>query len=129
MYEQVLEAVQEIALAQAAPFTEIVFGAMPQDNGLAMYLAPSAVVSRMYDRGGLARVAITLNGKHTDQRVLVAALGRVHTALTKATGYPSGDDWKILGIETAAAPNYVDTENEQYMYSSTLIALVEMKGV
>lgn len=130
MFDVVLESVKTMAVLHAAPFTEITFGAMPEDNALSMYLAPSNYRARTYDRGGIVGVAISLNGKHSDQKILVAAMSEIHKGLSQATEYAEDGAWKILNIESTTPPSYVDTEeNRQYMYASTLTVVVELKGV
>ena len=129
MYEQVLESVNAMAVLYASPFTAIEIGSMPVDNGLAMHLAPSVYRMRTYDRGGVVGVTIGLNGKHEDQETHVAAMSEIHKRLSQAATYAENGAWKILNIESTMPPSYVDMElNRQYMYASTLTAVVELKG-
>lgn len=132
MYGEIFQAVKRLALEHAAPYTAISTGAMPEENGLAMYLGPGAPLERHLDRGGTYDVTIALNGKNSDQQAVVTALSGIHFALSQMRNYPQTDRWQIASIETQAAPNYLDREDSntrQWLYGSSLRVYFYVKGV
>jgi hypothetical protein len=131
MYDEVFQAVRTLALAYAAPYTAIDHGAMPQENGLAMYPGPGYVAERHFDRGGVYDVSVVLNGKHSNLGTLLPSMSNVHRSLSTLTAYPEGAGWKILSIETSTPPNYLDREtsgSKQWLYGSILAVKFYVKG-
>lgn len=132
MFDQVFAAVKTLAVAHATPFTEIKNGAMPSENGLAMYPGPGYDVTRFMDRGAVYEVPMVLNGKHSNLQTLTAAMSAIHTALSQLPEYPKTDDWQILSIESSTPPNYLDRETsgtKQWLYGSILTVNFLIKGV
>ncbi|MDL2257586.1 hypothetical protein LJC42_00305 [Eubacteriales bacterium OttesenSCG-928-K08] len=132
MLDAVFQAVRDMAIAFCTPYKTIDSGAMPKDNGLAMFLGPGAPTDTYLDRATTDSITIALNGKHSKQQVVLAALSNIHHALSVLDAYPEGDGWKILEIETSARPSYVDREDsgsKQWIYGSLLNVTVYFKGV
>jgi hypothetical protein len=128
MYGEIIQAVKTLATTYAAPYTKIELGAMPTENGLAMYLGAGAPDWDYLDRGSVNSISVVLNGKHSNQQTVVTALSAIHTALTRLKEYPAGAGWKILNIKTIAAPNYIDYES-QWLYGSILDVQFYLEGV
>jgi hypothetical protein len=120
--DEILQAVKTLALAYASPYTEILNGAMPRSNGLAMYIGAGGNLSRHFDRGGIYDASFVLNGKHSDMRTVLQAMSHIHAELTQLAEYPKAENWQILSIESAALPNYIDKEpsTNQWLYGSIL---------
>lgn len=130
MFDQILAAVKTLADSQTN--MAISHGAVPQNNGLAMYPGPGYTEERYLDRGGIYEIPIVLNGKHNSLQTLLSALSNIHWKLTTKKEYPKADDWQILSIETSTAPNYIDRENsdpKQWLYGSILSVKFYCKGV
>jgi hypothetical protein len=128
MYGEILQAVKTLATFYASPYTKIELGAMPIDNGLAMYLGAGALEWDYLNRGSVNSISVALNGKHTDQQTVVTVLSTIHKSLTRLKEYPAGADWKILNIKTASAPNYIERDG-QWLYGSTLDIQFYLEGV
>lgn len=131
MYDQILQAIKTLATSYAAPYTAIDHGALPAENGLAMYLGPGFSLQRHFDKGGMYEVVIAMNGKHKDLGVLLPALSNIHQGLSLLKSYPSGTGWEIIDIETATPPNYLDREasgTRQWLYGSLLRVSFYAKG-
>ena len=76
------------------------------------------------------RLTAVLNGKHTDEQILSAALGKIHTALSMATEYPAADNYQITDISTINAPGCLGREeNEQWLYGSSLRVKFYLRGI
>lgn len=121
--DEILEAVKNMALSAAAPYTKIDIGSMPAENGLTMYIGSGAPRQRFLDRAGLHEISVVLNGKHSTQQIVLGALSNIHEDLTRATVYPAGAGWEITDIETSSAPNYIEREesgSKQWLYGSIL---------
>jgi hypothetical protein len=130
MFDEVLQAVRALAEEHASPYTAIDHGAMPAENGLAMYPGPGYLAERHFDRGGIYTVNVVLNGKHSNLGVMLPAMSNIHMRLTMLREYPSGEDWKILSIETATPPNLLGKEDSgQWLYGSILSVQFYVKGV
>jgi hypothetical protein len=132
VYYEILQAVKELATAHTSPYTSIDHGALPQKDGLAMYLGPGHDNERHLDRGGIYTVPIVLNGKNKSLPTLVNAMSNIHKELSQAKTYPKTDNWQILSIETGAPPHYLDREQSdtrQWLYGSILNVKFYVKGV
>lgn len=132
MFDQILSNVKELATSYASPFTTIEHGALPPENGLALYPGPGIPPERHFDRGAVYEESFVLNGKHSDLETLLTALSSIHCGLSTIEDYPKTDDWQILNIETATPPNYLDREvsgTKQWLYGSILAVKFYIKGV
>lgn len=132
MYDELLQAVMTLVTSHASPYTTIDHGAMPEENGLAMYPGPGFSEQTHMDKGGIQIVYIVLNGKHSNLETLLASLSKTHRELSLLEVYPSGGDWEILNIETSTPPNYLgreDSGTRQWLYGSILRVTYYSKGV
>jgi len=131
VYGEILQAIRTLAIGHAAPYTTIDHGAMPAENGLAIYLGPGVTGQRHMDKGGIRDITIALNGKHGNLGTVLSALSNIHRALEMMRDYPSGEAWQILNIETATPPNYLDREQSgtrQWLCGSILAVKIYVKG-
>ena len=120
IFDSVLEAVADLAERETKPYAPILIGSLPTDNGISMSLASGTSVYFM-DKCAFYDIPVTLNGKHTEQRTVSDALGRIHTMLSRLSEYPTVDNCQILSIETQSSPSYLDREDGgQWLYGSSL---------
>lgn len=116
---QVLEAV--IGLMNAtSPFATVTRGALPTGVGITCEIGPSSPESMHMDKNTVIPLDVTLNGKHPNLQTLSDALNTIHSALTRATSYPSGENWQIVDITNQTLPQIIgrETNNEWLMASS-----------
>ena len=103
------------------PYADIVIGALPPDNGIAVYMASGSPNVTFCNKRIVYDFNLTLNGKHASQHTVSTALNAIHAALTTTKDYPDTDYWQICDIETIALPSYLNREqNNQYLYGSSL---------
>jgi len=108
-------------LAQATnPYAQIVFGALPEANSIAMAIADGGPEETFLDKGARYSLDVVLNGKHAEQDVVLDALASIHEALTRRTTYPDTGGAQITNIITTNAPSYLDREKSQWLYGSSL---------
>ena len=116
----IIDAVMDLA-EETNPYASLVRGPLPPDNGIAIYMATSGPDTTFMQKRIVYDFNLTLNGKHSSQQAVSAALNAIHTALTTAKNYPATTDWQIANIETVSLPSYLDREeNNQYLYGSSL---------
>ena len=116
---QVIEAV--IGLMNAtSPFATVTRGALPTGVGITCEIGPSSPESMHMDKNTVIPLDVTLNGKHPNLQTLSDALNTIHSALTRATSYPSGEHWQIVDITNQTLPQIIgrETNNEWLMASS-----------
>ena len=117
---QVVEAV--IGLMNATtPFATVTRGALPTGVGITCEVGPSTPSEVYLDKGSYVPLDVTLNGKHYDLKTLSDALNAIHSALTRATTYPSAEGWQIVDISNYTLPQIVDREgNNEWLMASSL---------
>ena len=117
---QVVEAV--IGLMNAtAPFSTVTRGALPTGIGITCEVGPSTPAEVYLDKDSYVPLDVTLNGKHGNLKTLSDALNKIHSALTRATSYPSSEDWQIVDIANTTLPQVVDREdNNEWLMASSL---------
>lgn len=127
---EVIEAV--IGLMNALePFATVTRGALPTGPGIVCEAGPSAPEAVFLDKNSYIPQDITINAKHQDLQVLSAALGDIHSALTRAKNYPSdpGGRWEIVDIVNYALPEIIGREaNNDWLMASSLIVKIYWKG-
>lgn len=133
MYSEILSAIKAVALTYASPFTAIVNGTMPEENGLAIFIA-SGAETKAFFKGGTYEISIVLNGKHSNLQTLINTLSTIHINLSgmnfiNTTSF-YGDLWQIIKISTSSAPTYIDKEvsSNQWIYGSSLRIEFYYKG-
>lgn len=128
MHDIAAKAVRALMLQHASPYTEIRWGSLPLDNGLATELASGTIVDTFLDQTSIYETSMVLNGKHSDRGIVLGALSAIHTALSQDTEYPIEipvDDTQgleIIGIQTSGVPSYLKREEstKQWVYGSSL---------
>lgn len=115
------DAVRELA-SETEPFAPILTGPLPTGNGISLTFGSGGVETTFLQKGQCYQLYMTLNAKHTDQKLLLSTLDTIHRALTQRKVYPRTDTYQITDISTVAAPTYIDREeNEYYLYGSSLL--------
>ena len=131
MLDVILEAVKTLAVPYAAPYTSIDLGSLPADDGVSLYIGSGSVPEEFMDRGKNYSISVVCNGKHTNQKTVLAALSNIHKGLTQKKVYTSGVGWEITNIDSYVLPNYVEREisSGQWLYGSILKVSFYLKGV
>lgn len=112
-----------IAMAQTDNlYANIKIGAMPESNGISMYVGAGAPENTFMDKGFEYEIRVTCNGKHSSAQTVSDALNDIHQRLTQSKDYPSANGWQITDINTNSTPSYieVDNGNRQTLYGSVL---------
>ncbi len=130
VYDDVLSAVIELA-ETTQPYSTITLGSLPPDNGISITWGQTeASYNPFFNKFAAVELTAVLNGKHTDEQILSAALGKIHTALSMATEYPAADNYQITDISTINAPGCLGREeNEQWLYGSSLRVKFYLRGI
>lgn len=125
---QVVEAV--IGLMNATqPFSAVTRGALPTGNGIVCEVGPSTPSQVHLDKNTVTPLDVTLNGKHTNLKTLSDAMNKIHSVLTRATSYPSGEGWQIVDITNATLPQRIGREeNNMWLMASSLSVTYYQKG-
>lgn len=125
---EVVEAV--IGLMNATePFADVTRGALPTGYGLCCEVGPSTVQEMYLNKNTFIPLDITLNGKHAELETLSDAMNGIHSALTRATSYPSGTGWQITDIVNNTFPQLIGREeNNEWLMASSLSVKFFWKG-
>ena len=125
---QVLEAV--IGMANATrPFSSITRGALPTGQGLTCEIGPTAPQATHMDKNTVIPLDITINGKHPNLMTLSDAMNKIHSALTRATDYPSATAWEIVDIVNLTLPQIIGREqNNDWLMASSISAKFYQRG-
>ena len=105
------------------PYAGIVYGSDPPLNGICMIQNGGYAQETHLDKGMLYSVPVLINGKHTNQQMVLDALTAIHEALTKKTNYNdvSTDAVQVVDIATTAAPSVIGREqNNQWIVGSSI---------
>lgn len=125
---EVIEAV--ISLMNATePFAAVTRGALPTGVGITCEMGPSTPQEVYLDKNGYIPLDLALNGKHPNLQTLSDALNTIHSALTRATSYPSGESWEIVDISNYTLPQIIGREqNNEWLMASALSVKFYQKG-
>lgn len=125
---EVVEAV--IGLMNATePFADVTRGALPTGYGLVCEVGPSTAQEMYWNKNTFVPLDITMNGKHADLETLTNAMNTIHSALTRATSYPSGTGWQITDIVNNTFPRLIGREdNNEWLMASSLSVKFFWKG-
>lgn len=117
---EVLEAV--IGLMNAThPFANVTRGALTTTNSLTAEVAPSSPDRVFLDKNSYVFLDVTMNGKHASIKTLSNCMNDIHSALTRATSYPSNTRWQIVDITNLTLPQIIGREeNQEWMMASSL---------
>ena len=125
---QAVEAV--IGLMNAThPFANVTRGALPTGAGITCEVGPSTPAEVYLDKNAYIPLDVTINGKHPNLKTLSDTLNNIHSALTRATSYPSADHWEIVDIATETLPQRIGREdNNDWLMASSLSVRIYQKG-
>lgn len=125
---EVIEAV--IGLMNATePFAAVTRGALPTGVGITCEMGPSTPQEVYLDKNSYIPLDLALNGKHPNLQTLSDALNKIHSALTRATSYPSGESWEIVDISNYTLPQIIGREqNNEWLMASALSVKFYQKG-
>lgn len=125
---EVVEAV--IGLMNATnPFATVTRGALPTGRGITCEVGPSSPSAVYMDKNSFVPLDIAINGKHENLQTLSDCLNNIHSALTRATSYPSGDGWQIADIENTTLPQRIGREdNNEWLMASALSVKFYWRG-
>lgn len=130
-YSRVLDNIIEAA-ERTDPYAKIVYGSDPPENGICMIPSGGMPKDIHLDRGMIMTMPIVLNGKHSDQRILIDDLTAIHEVLTKRKNYSelSNEAVQITNIVSMSLPAIIGREqNNQWVCGSTLEVTFYWKSV
>lgn len=111
------------------PFAAVTRGALPTGPGLTCEVGPSTPLAVHMDKNSVIPLDVTLNGKHADLKTLSDTLNDIHSALTRARSYPSGDGWQIVDIQNYTLPQLIGREgNNDWLMASSLSVTFYWRG-
>lgn len=125
---EVIEAV--IGLMNATePFAAVTRGALPTGVGITCEMGPSTPREVYLDKNSYIPLDLAINGKHPNLQTLSDALNTIHSALTRAMSYPSGESWEIVDISNYTLPQIIGREqNNEWLMASALSVKFYRKG-
>ena len=102
------------------PFATVTRGALPTGPGITCESDPSSFAQLHMDKNSTVSLGLVLNGKHGNLKTLSDGLNDIHSALTRAKAYPSGESWQIIDILEYSTPRIIgrDDNNKWIMASS-----------
>lgn len=124
----VMEAVIQM-INDLHPFVAVTRGALPTGHGLTCEVGPTTPLAVHMDKNSVIPLDVTLNGKHPDLRVLSDTMNDIHSALTRARSYPSGEGWQIVDIRNDTLPQIIGREdNNDWLMASSLSVTFYWRG-
>ena len=124
----VMEAVIQM-INDLHPFAAVTRGALPTGYGLTCEVGPTTPLAVHMDKNSVIPLDVTLNGKHPDLRVLSDTMNDIHSALTRARSYPSGEGWQIVDIRNDTLPQIIGREgNNEWLMASSLSVTFYWRG-
>ena len=125
---EVVEAVIDL-MNVTEPFADVTRGALPTGVGITCEVGPSTPEAVYLDKNSLVPLDLALNAKHGNLETLSDALNTIHSALTRATAYPSGDGWEIVDITNYTLPQIIGRENNnEWLMASSLSVKFYWRG-
>ena len=114
------------------PFATVTRGALPIGSGITCEIGPSTPSEVYLDKNSYIPLDVTLNGKHSDLKLLSDTLNDIHSALTRAKAYPMDlvhDKWEIVDISNATMPQVIGREETNiWLMASSLSVKIYQKG-
>ena len=124
----VMEAVIQM-INDLHPFAAVTRGTLPTGHGLTCEVGPTTPLAVHMDKNSVIPLDVTLNGKHPDLRVLSDTMNDIHSALTRARSYPSGEGWQIVDIRNDTLPQIIGREgNNDWLMASSLSVTFYWRG-
>lgn len=110
-------------------FAAVTRGALPTGPGLTCEVGPSTPLAVHMDKNSVIPLDVTLNGKHADLKTLSDTMNDIHSALTRARSYPSGEGWQIVDIQNYTLPQIIGREgNNDWLMASSLSVTFYWRG-
>ena len=122
MIGQILENIAGLCMESLELYADIVFGSDPPFNGIAMSQASGRPFDTHLNKGMQYIIPVVLNGKNTDQKLLLNTIESIHTLLSRTLDYTniSTGEAQVINIETTAAPSIIGREqNSQWVCGSS----------
>jgi hypothetical protein len=122
MYSGILDNIVDLA-ETTEPYANIVYGSDPPTNGICMIPSGGIPTDTHLDKGMVYDMPIVLNGKNTDQQLLLDDITAIHEALTRPLDYSdiSTEECQVVNISTTALPSIIGREqNKQWICGSSL---------
>ena len=111
------------------PFAKVTRGSLPTGQGIVCEIGPTTMNTLYWDKNTFIPLDITLNGKHKNLQILSDAMNNIHSALTRATSYPSGVGWQITDIANNTLPQKIGREeNNEWLMASSLSVKLYWRG-
>lgn len=111
------------------PFAKVTRGALPIKAGIVCEVGPTMPEAVYLDKNSYVPLTVVLNGKHANLQTLSDAMNKIHAELTRATFYPSGEDWEIVDITNGTLPEKIGREdNNDWLMASRLEVKFYWKG-
>jgi hypothetical protein len=118
LIDNIADAAEEIGL-----YSDIVYGSDPPINGICMIPSSVGPIQTHLNKGMIYDLPVVLNGKNTDQKVLLDTLTAIHEHITRRTDYSifSTVKCQVIDISTTALPSIIGREqNNQWICGSSL---------
>ena len=123
-----VEAVITLANATSS-FATVTRGALPTVEGIVCEVGPSRVQDVYLDKNTFIPLDVTFNGKHPNLKTLSDAMNKIHSVLTRAKTYTTGDGWEIVDISNNTLPQIIGREsNNDWIMASSLLVKIYQKG-
>ena len=117
---EVVEAVIGL-MNETHPFATVTRGALPTGPGITCEVDPSTYEKLYMDKNTEVPLGLVLNGKHGNLKTLSDAMNDIHSALTRATTYPTGESWQIADILNYTLPRIIGREdNNDWIMASSI---------
>lgn len=118
-----------VALAQGVTTYPIKRGPLGTGPGIVMEPEPSAPATTFFDKNTVYDLGVVLNGKDTNMQAITEAMNLIHSALTRASTYPSAQNWQITNIVTQSSPALIERQaNDYWVYGSALTIQFYFRG-
>ena len=110
--------------------SKIVFGPELPESCISMTPGPGAPTDIHLDKGMVYSLPVTINGKFTDQSLLLDTLYSIHELLTQRLDYAvmveddetyGSYDYQVIDIETTASPSIVGREQNKYWLAGSSV--------
>ncbi len=123
MIGEILDKISAFVEEKLELYAPIVYGSDPPVNGIVMSQGSGWPESKHLDTGMQYAIPVVLNGKNSDQKLLLDTIESIHTLLTKTFDYTdiSTEEAQVYDISTTASPSIIGREqNNQWICGSSL---------
>jgi len=110
-------------------YAPVTIGAMPPKNGICLQVVGGGTNETFFDMARQYNINVVVNARHDDLLQAETALSKIHYELPRRKVFPSGDEWEILFINSASAPNYIErSDTSDFLCGSSLLVELYIKG-